>query len=84
MKGSEILKELQISLAAARVNAGMTQDEVAKEMHISKATLGKWESGKIIPKVAQLSFLSNLYKIPIDNIFLPKQSTKSRISKGRG
>ncbi|MCF2641186.1 helix-turn-helix transcriptional regulator [Roseburia hominis] len=72
------MKELKISLAAARVNANMTQDEVAKEMHISKATLGNWENGKNIPGVSQLSFLSNLYGIPMDNIFLPKQSTKSR------
>lgn len=39
------MKNLQISLAAARVNAGLTQEEVVKKMHISKNTLVNWEKG---------------------------------------
>lgn len=38
-------KEFKISLAAARVNAGLTQDEVAKRMHVSKTTILNWEKG---------------------------------------
>ena len=37
-------KEIQISLAAARVNACMTQDSVAKAMHVSKQTVVNWEN----------------------------------------
>ena len=33
------LNKLKISLAAARVNAEMTQEDVAKEMHVSKNTV---------------------------------------------
>nr|DAI04152.1 MAG TPA: helix-turn-helix domain protein [Caudoviricetes sp.] len=62
----------QISLAAARVNAGMTQDDVAREMHISKQTIVNWEKGKVSPKTAQLDFLCRLYRISQDYIFLPK------------
>lgn len=41
------MNDFKITLAAARVNAGMTQEEVAKEMHVSKkhnSKLGKWKS----------------------------------------
>ena len=38
-------KKLQITLAAARVNAGFTQEEVAKKMGISKQTIINWEKG---------------------------------------
>ena len=69
------MENLRISLAAARVNAGFTQEEVARQMQISKQTIVNWESGRVIPKLAQLSYLSRLYKIPIDNIFLPGAST---------
>lgn len=69
------MKELQISLAAARVNAGMTQEDVAREMHVSKNTVLNWEKGKVIPNFATLSALSSLYNIPTNNIFLPKEST---------
>lgn len=72
------METLQISLAAARVNAGMTQDEVAKEMHVSKTTIVNWEKGKIIPGIPEMEMLSRIYKIPQNNIFLPCYSTKSR------
>ena len=73
-----LLEKLQISLAAARVNAGMTQEDMAKEMHISKATIINWEKGKVIPRISEIQMLSRIYKIPQDNIFLPCYSTKSR------
>lgn len=59
---------LQISLAAARVNANLSQDDVVKALNISKATLVNWEQGKSEPKLTQVQKLSRLYKMPIDNI----------------
>lgn len=69
------METLQISLAAARVNAKLTQEDVAREMHLSKQTIVNWETGRVSPKLAQLSYLSKLYGIPIDNISLPEKST---------
>jgi len=69
------LKDLKISLAAARVNAGMIQQEAADKLHVSKVTIGNWESGKTKVSFADLSALSKIYKVPIDNIFLPYELT---------
>lgn len=69
------MNNFKISLAAARVNSGMTQDAVAEALHVSKTTVGNWEKGKTIPSLATISVLSSIYKIPADNIFLPKEST---------
>ena len=68
------MEKLQISLAAARVNAGLTQDDVSKNMKISKNTLVNWEKGQSEPTITQRRRLSELYKIPLDNIFLPNKS----------
>lgn len=70
-----MLETLQISLAAARVNAGMTQEYVAREMKISKNTVVNWEKGKVVPSFASLQTLSALYNIPVNYIFLPTKST---------
>ena len=69
------MEKLKISLASARVNANMTQDEVAKEMHVSKNTIVNWEKGKVVPSLAVAEKLSRLYNIPLDNIRLPIVST---------
>ena len=69
--------EIRISLAAARVNAKLTQSAVAKEMGVDKSTIINWEKGRSEPSVTQALWLSNRYGIPIDNIFLPSNLTKS-------
>lgn len=63
-----------MSLAAARVDAGMTQEDVAKALHVSKATIVSWENGSSEPKISQAKALCELYDRPIDDIFLPTKS----------
>lgn len=72
------MEKLQISLAAARVNAGLTQEDVAKKMQKSKQTIVNWEKGKVVPGIPEVEMLSRIYNIPQDNIFLPCYSTNSR------
>lgn len=72
------MEKFQISLAAARVNAEMTQQDTAKAMKVSKTTVVNWEKGKVIPGIPEIEMLSRLYGIPQDYIFLPCYSAKSR------
>ena len=66
---------LQISLAAARVNARMTQEDVSRCLHVGKQTIANWEKGKVLPSFASLKMLSDLYGISVDNFLLPSKST---------
>lgn len=68
------MDKLQISLAAARVNAGLTQEEVAKALKVGKQTIGSWEKGRSEPKMSQSRKLSELYNVPLDYIFLQSKS----------
>ena len=65
---------VEISLAAARVNAGFTQAEVAKHMRISNKTLSNWETGATEPSFADLNALAALYKIPLNCLRVPTKS----------
>ena len=68
----------QISLKAARVNAGLSQAEAAKKLGIDRTTLQKYESSKSLPDVLMAQKISALYAIPTDHIiFLPKNIAKS-------
>lgn len=64
-------KKLQITLTAARVNAGYSLDEAAKEMKKTKGTIINWEKGRTSIKIAEFEELCNLYKISKDYIILP-------------
>lgn len=63
----------QITLEAARVNAKMTQKEVAARMEKSLSTIRNWETGRSIPDAIEFKRLCMLYQIPTDAIFLPKK-----------
>ena len=66
---------LKITLAAARVNAGFTQKEVADMLDVSNKTICNWENGKSFPAPKQIDILCELYSISYDNIiFLPSDS----------
>lgn len=62
---------LQISLAAARVNAGLSQKDVSNKLHVSTQTIVNWENGKSVPSWKNLNLICELYKISIDNLRLP-------------
>ena len=66
----------QISLAAARVNVGLTQEEVAKAIKVSKTTIINGEKGKSSPRYSQMIQLCELYHMPMDCIFLPSNLPK--------
>lgn len=65
-----MIKMLRITLAAARINAGYTQKEVAKELHKTPNTITNWEKGITSPKLNELDDLCRLYNISKDNIAL--------------
>jgi transcriptional regulator with XRE-family HTH domain len=59
---------IKISLAAARVNAGLTQKELAKECNVSEATIINWESGKSLPSIGMLGRLESALGLSLNNI----------------
>lgn len=71
------MNEFKITMAAARVNAGKTQREVAEIMHVSPQTIVNWENNKISPKPAQLKMFCDICQVPVGLIFLPSDSTLS-------
>lgn len=68
------MNTLQISLVAARVNAEMTQKQVAETMDVDRSTVRRWEKGEKIPDIDQSMKLASLYGLTLDNIFFGKKT----------
>lgn len=62
---------MAISLKAARVNAGLTQKEIAKRLGVSAVTYWKWETGKVEPKFSQYQQLCEVCGVKTEDIFMP-------------
>lgn len=71
---SERLKE-------ARQNIGMTQDQVAEKIMVSRVTISNWENGKSLPDVVSLISLSDLYSISLDDLLKGDSKMTEKVKK---
>lgn len=63
--------DFKISMASARVNAGLTQKQLAVECGVSESTVINWETGKTHPHIKRLPMLEKAYGIPLDYVKIP-------------
>jgi transcriptional regulator with XRE-family HTH domain len=57
---------MQISLKAARINAGKSVGESAKIAGVTERTMNKWEKGETYPRIDHLFKLCDFYGVKLD------------------
>ena len=57
---------VKITLEAARVNTGLTQEQLAEKMGVSRQTVAKWESGESSPDVGHCDAMAELFDVTLD------------------
>lgn len=60
--------EIKNKLKAKRQEAGLTQQELADILHVSRQTISSWEVGRTYPDLEILVKISELYKTPLDDL----------------
>lgn len=60
----------KLNLKAVRVNAGFSQEELAKALNISQQTLSNWENYETDIPAKQLKKICELCKTDMNQIFL--------------
>lgn len=64
---------MKVTLKSARVNAGLTQNQAAKQLEISVDTLRNWETMTTFPNAKQIAKIETVYRVNYnDIIFLPQ------------
>ena len=53
-------------LRDARNQKGLTQEEVADEIHVSRQTISNWENNRSYPDIISVILLSDLYQMSLD------------------
>ncbi len=61
MTFSEKLKQL-------RTSKGLTQDEMAQKLFVTRTAISKWETGKGYPAIDSLKLISKLFAVSIDEL----------------
>lgn len=69
--------ENKLTMKAIRVNANLTQQELADAMGVSRSSIIAWETGRT--KISTVCLMAFCYvtKTRVDDVFLPRESTLS-------
>lgn len=69
---------MKLTLKAARVNAGLTQEQAADEIGVSRDVISNWESARTYPNVMNLKQIERVYGVSYnDLIFLTNDNALS-------
>ena len=60
--------EFHEKLQELRKSRGLTQEELAGILFVSRTAISKWESGRGYPSIDSLKEISNYYSITIDDL----------------
>ena len=60
--------ELHEKLQTLRKQKGLTQEELAAELFVSRTAISKWESGRGYPSIDSLKAISGFFSITIDEL----------------
>lgn len=67
---------LSENLKRARETSGLSQQEVADSLNISRQSVSKWETGRACPDINNLVVLSELYHITLDDLVKGTQESE--------
>ena len=73
--------KIEMKLKDARIQAGLTQEQVTEKIMVSRQTISNWENGKSLPDIVSIMNLSNLYQISIDELLKGDKRMKEKIEK---
>ncbi len=78
--------EFNEKLQELRKNKGLTQEELAEALYVSRTAVSKWESGRGYPNIESLKDISKFFDVSIDDllsgeklIFIAEKENKSNI-----
>lgn len=61
-----------------RIEANLTQNELAQKLNVTNKAISKWENGKSKPTLNTLKEISILFDIPIEKLLDTKENTKDK------
>lgn len=60
--------EFNEKLQELRKNKGLTQEELAESLYVSRTAVSKWESGRGYPNIESLKEISKFFSVSIDEL----------------
>lgn len=69
------------NLKMYRVKAGMTQEDIAEKLGVSRQAVAKWERGESMPDIGSCITLADIFGITVDMLVRNMQTLESKDGK---
>lgn len=76
--------ELSENLRRLRQENGLSQEELADKLGVSRQAVSRWEVGTAVPATDNLIFLSRMYRVSVDELLFPGKARPEEFSKNEG
>lgn len=73
--GNKLLSE---KLYKLRKNSGLSQEQLAEQLNVSRQAISKWEQGTAVPESEKLIAISNYFSVTVD--YLLKDDTEDTMN----
>lgn len=73
--------EIGKKLKDARIKSGLTQEEIAGKLNVSRQTISNWENEKSYPDIISVIELSSLYSISLDDLLKGDEEMKKHLEE---
>lgn len=70
---------ISVKIKEARLNAGLTQEQAAEALSVSRQTVSNWENGKTYPDIVSVIKMSDLYSVSLDRLLKDDGATEDYI-----
>lgn len=71
--------EFSNRLYELRKQKGLSQEELANKLNVTRQTISKWEVGDSTPDMEKLVAISDLFGISLDELVIGKEASKTEI-----
>ena len=68
IKESNNYMEFNKKLQELRKQKGLTQEELAEKLYVSRAAISKWESGRGYPSIDSLKLIARFFSVTVDEL----------------
>jgi transcriptional regulator with XRE-family HTH domain len=70
---------LSEKLREVRMEAGLTQEQAAEKLGVTRSAIARWETNKGIPDISNLIAISNYFHISLDEMIKGNEEVKEKI-----
>ena len=68
-------------IQSLRKNKGLSQEQIASKVGVSRQSVSKWESGVSMPDIENIIILSEIFEVSTDYILKGKDPISNKIEK---